>query len=163
MDSIYKLPEIKSLPGTMGFFVFNSNCYYNRQLVCIIKCGPQCREVGITAAYEAEPHFLSAYKAKKCIPLFSTEVPFGTCLASSHTRVLKPHCIRCSHFKVDDISALEAASTHCWRRLKALTYYLKSRPWDSKSRPWVSKSRPWVRKKYYHVLSQPPYHWHMRI
>jgi hypothetical protein len=24
--------------------------------------------------------------------------------------VLKPHCIRCSHFKVDDISALEAIS-----------------------------------------------------
>jgi hypothetical protein len=23
---------------------------------------------------------------------------------------LKPHCIRCCHFKVDDISALEAAS-----------------------------------------------------
>jgi hypothetical protein len=25
--------------------------------------------------------------------------------------MLKPHCIRCSHFKVDDISALEASST----------------------------------------------------
>jgi hypothetical protein len=24
--------------------------------------------------------------------------------------VLKPHCIRCSHFKVDDVSALEASS-----------------------------------------------------
>jgi hypothetical protein len=23
---------------------------------------------------------------------------------------LKPHCIRCSHFKVDDVSALEASS-----------------------------------------------------
>jgi hypothetical protein len=33
----------------------------------------------------------------------------------------------------------------------------KSRSWVSKSRPWDSKSRPWVRKKYYHVLSQPPY------
>jgi hypothetical protein len=29
---------------------------------------------------------------------------------------LKPYCIRCSHFKVDDVSALEAASTHCWRQ-----------------------------------------------
>jgi hypothetical protein len=26
------------------------------------------------------------------------------------SRTLKPHCIRCSHFKVDDISALEASS-----------------------------------------------------
>jgi hypothetical protein len=30
---------------------------------------------------------------------------------------LKPHCIRCCHFKVDDVSALEAISkppsTHC--------------------------------------------------
>jgi hypothetical protein len=24
--------------------------------------------------------------------------------------VLKPHCIRCSHFKVDDVRALEASS-----------------------------------------------------
>jgi hypothetical protein len=26
------------------------------------------------------------------------------------TGILKPHCIRCSHFKVDDVSALEASS-----------------------------------------------------
>jgi hypothetical protein len=25
-------------------------------------------------------------------------------------RCLKPHCIRCSHFKVDDVGALEASS-----------------------------------------------------
>jgi hypothetical protein len=24
--------------------------------------------------------------------------------------ILKPHCIRCNHFKVDDVSALEASS-----------------------------------------------------
>jgi hypothetical protein len=30
--------------------------------------------------------------------------------------VLKPHCIRCCHFKVVDVRALEAASTHCWRQ-----------------------------------------------
>jgi hypothetical protein len=37
--------------------------------------------------------------------------------------VLKPHCIRCSHFKVDDISTLEssAASTHCWRQRHSIT------------------------------------------
>jgi hypothetical protein len=36
--------------------------------------------------------------------------------ACRHCLRLKPHCIRCSHFKVDDVSALEAASAHCWRQ-----------------------------------------------
>jgi hypothetical protein len=29
---------------------------------------------------------------------------------NSILHVLKPHCIRCSHFKVDDVSALEPSS-----------------------------------------------------
>jgi hypothetical protein len=29
--------------------------------------------------------------------------------------ILKPHCIRCSHFKVDDVSALEASSNRSVR------------------------------------------------
>jgi hypothetical protein len=36
-------------------------------------------------------------------------------LLESYYGILKPHCIRCSHFKVDDISALEASSNRSVR------------------------------------------------
>jgi hypothetical protein len=31
-------------------------------------------------------------------------------LTAVETQLLKPHCIRCSHFKVDDVSAVEPSS-----------------------------------------------------
>jgi hypothetical protein len=37
-------------------------------------------------------------------------IVFRWCLVEVLIRVLKPHCIRCSHFKVDDVSALEGIS-----------------------------------------------------
>jgi hypothetical protein len=42
--------------------------------------------------------------------LYTPRFPTQLELATQDTGMLKPHCIRCSHFKVDDISALEASS-----------------------------------------------------
>jgi hypothetical protein len=36
-------------------------------------------------------------------------------LHNAKTSTLKPHCIRCSHFKVEDVSALEASSNRSVR------------------------------------------------
>jgi hypothetical protein len=43
----------------------------------------------------------------------NSQNPIETSFRSSRSfifRILKPHCIRCSHFKVDDVSALKASA-----------------------------------------------------
>jgi hypothetical protein len=52
--------------------------------------------------------------------------------------VLKPHCIRCSHFKVDDVSALESSSeppVHIVEDHVTASLHQQHTPW-----PWL---RPW--------------------
>jgi hypothetical protein len=56
------------------------------------------------------------------LPSFTNCIRTDSCHQTQTLQsLLKPHCIRCSHFKVEDVSALEASSNRSVRIVESVT------------------------------------------